>query len=42
MDERVGWNNLSLFSFATCIHYNIHQPIAAVKKLCLKEAEIEG
>lgn len=42
MDERVGWTNLSLFSFATCIHYNIHQPIV-VKKLCLKEeAEIEG
>jgi hypothetical protein len=42
MDERVGWTNLSLFSFATSIHYNIHQTIVA-KKLCLKEeAEIEG
>lgn len=38
----MGWTNLSLFSFATCVRYNIHQPIA-VKKLCLEEeAEIEG
>lgn len=41
MDERVGWANLSLFSFATCIHYNIHQSIV-VKKLCLTEAETVG
>jgi hypothetical protein len=41
MDERVGWTNLSLFSFATWIHYSIHPPIS-VKKLCLKEAAIGG
>jgi hypothetical protein len=39
MDERVGWTNLSLFSFATYIHCSIHASIAA-KKMYLKEAKV--
>jgi hypothetical protein len=41
MDERVGWPNLSLFSFATYIHCSIH-PLIAAKKTCVKKSMVRG